>query len=523
MLPPAHPCYTRGAAHAAARGFREFTSNSLHYPWRCGIIQIMLCLKILVRLSCAFLFLAVAPAQDTTGVGSIRGVIKTPTGAPAADVKVRALDLARCSTSDSSGNYRLAEVRSGSYQLEVTVPGQAPFRTSIVEIRAGLEGSVDIDLPRLESAQQTLTVTETVFLAPEEVKNSSYLVAGKDVWSIAGASQDVSRYVQTLPGVAIGSDGFRNDIIVRGGSPLENLFIVDNIEIPNINSFANFASAGGANSILDAQLIQDVTFLSGGYPAPFVNRTSSVLQIAQEEGNRDRFGGRVTLGSVGVGGILEGPINKGKGSWIASFRRSFLDAFTDDIGFGGVPVTYTFNGKVLYDLSSRDRIWAANITGVDNIRLGLNEENQGKEEISTLDIRYRGWRSATGFNWQHLFGERAVGLLGFTTSQARVDQQVKDLAAIKPPPPPGTPIDAIIAQAPLIFNDDSKENETTLKYDFTAYAGMIGKLQTGGSFKTFSLNYIVQSPTGSDVPFSPIPGVNPLDLRRDFRAYQSSA
>ena len=467
------------------------------------------------------LSLAVASAQDTTGVGSIRGVIRSPDGAPAPSVKVCV--LARCATGDSSGSYHLGEVRSGSHQLEITVPGQAPFRSSAVDVRAGLEATVDIDLPRLTGSQQTITVTGSAFLAPEEVKSSGYLVPGKDVWSIAGASQDVSRYVQTLPGVAIGSDDFRNDIIVRGGSPLENLFIVDNIEVPNINSFANFASAGGANSIVDAQLIQDVTFLSGGYPAPFVNRTSSVLQIAQKEGNRDKFGGRVTLGSVGVGGILEGPINKGKGSWIASFRRSFLDAFTHDVGFGGVPVTYTFNGKVLYDLSARDRIWAANITGVDSIRLGLNEENAGKEEISTLDIRYRGWRSATGFNWQHLFGGRAVGLLGFTTSQARVNQQVKDLARISPPPPPGTSIDDIIAQAPLIFNDNSRENETTLKYDFTAYALVLGKMQAGGSFKTFSLNYLVQSPYGSDVPFSPVPDVNPLDLRRNFRAYQSSA
>ena len=97
--------------------------------------------------------------------------------------------------------------------------------------------------------------------------------------------------MQSLPGVVIGTNDFRNDIIVRGGSPLENLFIVDNIEIPNINTFANFASAGGTVSILDAELIQDVTFLTGGYPAPYINRTSSVLQVTQREGNRQDFGG----------------------------------------------------------------------------------------------------------------------------------------------------------------------------------------------------------------------------------------
>ncbi|MBI4893296.1 MAG: TonB-dependent receptor [Acidobacteria bacterium] len=462
-------------------------------------------------------------AQDITGSGTVTGFVKGSGGTPASGVRICAVGTPRCATTSDSGGYRLPELRSGSYQLEITVPAQQAFRSSTVEVRAGVETTVDIELPQLAASQQTLTVSETVYVAPEEVKNSGYLIPGKEVWSLAGANQDVSRYVQTLPGVALGSDDFRNDIIVRGGSPLENLFIIDNIEIPNINNFANFASAGGTNSLLDAQLIQDVTFLSGGYPAPFVNRTSSVLQITQKEGDRQRLGGRLTLGSGGLGGILEGPVNKGKGSWIASFRRSFLDAFTDDVGFGGVPITYTFNGKVLYDLTSRDRIWAANITGVDDIRLGLNDENRGKEEISTLDIRYRGWRSATGFNWQHLFGVRAVGLLGITTSQARVNQQVRDLVRITPPPPPGTSNEDLIAMAPVIFKDKSGENETTFKYDLTLFAGRAGKIQTGANFKIFRLNYLVQSPFGSDVPFSPVPDVNPLDLQRKFRAYQNSA
>ncbi len=476
--------------------------------------------RTLAALGCLSCF---AFAQDITGAGAVTGVVKAPGGAPAAGVRICAADTPRCATTSESGRYRLAELRSGSYQLEITMAAQPAFRSSAVDVRAGVETTVDIDLPALAPSQQTLTVAESVSVAPEEVKNSGYLIAGKEVWTMAGANQDVSRYVQTLPGVAIGSDDFRNDIIVRGGSPLENLFIIDNIEIPNINNFANFASAGGTNSILDAQLIQDVTFLSGGYPAPFVNRTSNILQIAQKEGNRQRFGGRLTLGSGGLGGILDGPINRGKGSWIASFRRSFLDAFTKDVGFGGVPVTYTFNGKILYDLTSRDRIWAANITGVDDIRLGLNDENRGKEEISTLDIRYRGWRSATGFNWQYLFGERAVGLLGVTTSVARVNQQVKDLVRITPPPPPGTSNDDLIAMAPVIFKDRSGENETTFKYDLTLFAGRAGKIQTGTNFKIFRPDYLVQSPLGSDVPFSPVPDVNPLDLQRKFRAYQNSA
>ncbi len=349
----------------------------------------------------------------------------------------------------------------------------------------------------------------------------------KEVFQSAGALQDVSRYVQTLHGVAIGSNDFRNDIIVRGGSPLENLFIVDNIEIPNINAFANFASAGGTVSILDANLLQDVNFLTGGYPAPYINRVSSVLQITQREGDRKGFQGQATLGFAGAGVVLEGPVNKGKGSWVTSVRRSFLDFFTDDIGFGGVPVVYTTNSKFVYDLTPRDRIWVANLTGVDSIRLGPAEgtnfgENVDQDGPNEFDIRYNGWRSATGFNWQRLFGAKGVGLLGLTHSEASVNSRVRDLLRFTVPDP-NRPVDEIIQDSPLVFGENSREGETTLKYDFTGYLPMFDKVQAGGSFKLFRIRYDAQQPLGELSPFSLTPGVNPFFLDERDTATQSGA
>jgi hypothetical protein len=461
-------------------------------------------------------------AQDTTGVGSIAGAVVDAGGNPNAGAKVCVTALNRCATAGADGAFRLTDVRPGVYPLDVTIEGQTPFSTTPVEVRAGLEGKVDIAAPAIESNRDSVTVTESVFVAPEEIKNSGYLVQPREVYKAAGALQDIARYVQTLPGVVIGSDDFRNDIIVRGGSPLENLFVVDNIEIPNINTFANFASAGGTVSIIDAALINDVTFLTGGYPAPYINRASSVLQIAQREGSRDGFQGRATLGFAGAGAIFEGPIRKEKGSWIVSARRSFLDLFTDDVGFGGVPVLYTLNSKIVYDLTPRDRIWAVNISGIDSIRLGAREGNNQDEEINNFDIRYKGRRSATGFNWQRILGDRTVGLLGLTHSEASVNTRVRDLVR-DGVPPPNIPVDELISRSPLIYSDASREGESTIKYDLTTYAPMFEKIQAGGSYKIFRLNYNVDSPFGSDSPFSTTPGVNPFFLRRSFLAYQSGA
>lgn len=479
-------------------------------------------MKSFLFLFCLLVYTAVA--QDTTGTGAIYGSVTNPDGQPAPGIRVCIADTARCAQSAADGRYSIPDVRPGQYKLQVTLAEGTTAATTWVEVRAGLEHKVDVTLPDLSGGQQSVTVSESVFVAPEEVKSSSFLVQPQEIFKSAGTLQDVSRYVQTLPGVVIGSDDFRNDIIVRGGSPLENLFIVDNIEIPNINAFANFASAGGTVSILDAALIQDMTFLSGGYPAPFINRTSSVLQVAQREGSRERLTGRATLGFAGSGTVLEGPIGNGKGSWIVSARRTFLDLFTDDVGFGGVPVVYTFNAKALYDLTPNDRIWAASISGVDRIRLGQTDstEDVNDDEVYNFDIRYQGWRNATGFNWQRLFGSRGVGLLGVTHSEASVNQTLKDLVR-NGVPPAGIAVDQLIANSPVIFQETSREGESTIKYDLTTYAGSMGKVQAGGNFKIFRVDYNTASPLGFDSPFSVVPGTNPFNLRRQFLAYQSGA
>jgi hypothetical protein len=490
--------------------FRGFS-----FRWRASVSS---------RLAAAVLHLAATSvfAQDTTGVGAISGVVVDAAGQPADGVRVCALDTASCATSDARGAFRIGELRASSYRLEILPLDGLPFTSDPVDVRAGLDGTVEITLPKAGNFQQTLTVTAPAFQAPEEVKNSGFLVEPREILKSAAALQDVSRYVQGLPGVVIGTNDFRNDIIVRGGSPLENLFVVDNVEIPNINAFANFASAGGTVSLLDAELLQDVTFLTGGYPAPYINRTSSVLQVTQREGDRKAFGGRATLGFAGAGGIFEGPINAGKGSWVVSARRSFLDVFTDDVGFGGVPVVYSFNAKAVYDLSPRDRIWVVNVSGIDEIRLGLSESTDLDEEIANFDIRYDGWRSATGVNWQHLFGSRGVGLLGVTHSQAKVGQQVKDLVAAGVPPP-GVPPEVVIARSPVVYFEDSREGETTIKYDLTVHVPFFETVQAGGSVKTFGIGYRVESPYGNDTPYSRVPGIDPFYLDTRFRSYQTGA
>jgi hypothetical protein len=190
------------------------------------LIGVLLCDRSLLR------------AQDTAGVGAITGTVTSHDAAPAAGVRVCALTTTRCVVTNERGKFRLTEIRVGEYQLEISAPNLPPFTSASISVRAGLEAHIEMALPALDAVQESVKVSGSVVVPPEEVKTSSFLVERREIFKAAGAQMDVSRYVQSLPGVGVGSSSMRNDLIVRGGSPLENLFIVDNIEIPNINTSA---------------------------------------------------------------------------------------------------------------------------------------------------------------------------------------------------------------------------------------------------------------------------------------------
>lgn len=461
----------------------------------------------LVMVGCA----SSAFAQDTAGVGTIRGTVVSSTGVGVPDVAICLAAIGRCDVTNERGAFVLADLRPDTYDVEIVSAGR-PTLLSSITVRAGRDAVLEATLPDPTVVEEKVIVTAPVFVAGEEVKTSGFLASATEIAESAGALQDVSRYVQTLPGAVIGTDDFRNDLIVRGGSPLENLYIVDNVEIPNINTFANFASAGGTVSMLDAALLQDVTFLTGGFPAAYGNRTSSVLQIALREGDRQRTSGRMTVGFAGLGAIVEGPIGSSRrGSWAVSTRRSFLDFVTKDTGIGGVPVLYTVNAKALYDVTPRDRVWLLNVSGFDRIRLGATEDSDLTSELSNLDITYSGRRQATGFNWQRTYGASGVGLFGVTYSRAGVRQRIGDLIR-NSAPLPGTPVSAQIANAAEVFRETSTESELTFKYDLTLNAGAIGKFQLGGAVRRGSTDYDAASPFGNESPFFATAASHPFAL-----------
>ncbi len=267
-------------------------------------------------------------------------------------------------------------------------------------MRAGLD-AVEITLPAAEDLQETVTVTAPALQAPEAVKNSAF-------WSSRARFSRARRPCRMsalravgLPGVVIGSNDFRNDIIVRGGSPLENPLPRRQRRDPNINAFANFASAGGTVSLLDAELLQDVTFLTGGYPAPYHQpHVERALQVTQSRGQPQKAGGGPRSALPARAPFSKGPSAPARGSWVVSARRSFLDLFATR----GRRVRRRAGG-VFAQRQGRLRPHAAgpHLGGgqprgrrPDPTRPTLISTDL-EEEIANFDIRDDGWRSAGGF------------------------------------------------------------------------------------------------------------------------------
>ena len=296
-----------------------------------------------------------------------------------------------------------------------------------------------------------------------------------------GALGDPGRMVQSLPGIASQQDE-RNDIVARGGNPIENLTTVDGIEVPNLNHFASQGASGGAISMLSAETISSLTFIAGGIPSQYGNRLSSALEVSLREGSRRRFQAEADISSGGAGLIVEGPLGK-SGSWMASARRSYLDLVAGAFGEAAVPVYSNYLLKGVKDLGSWGRLSLVSLGGTDS--LDETEAQIDAKNPKSHSVDSSAWRSVTGLGLQTFLG--AKGVLNLTASYApdsySADGTERSLGAIT-------------------SRNRSNEAETTLKGELALQLGARVVLRAGASAKYFSGHYELAQPMGQQDDFS---------------------
>lgn len=182
---------------------------------------------------------------------------------------------------------------------------------------------VEIELEETSSQLAEVTVKEAPFRRFKNSPVSLQIIGIGDIEKSPGGNRDISRIVRSYPGVSFSPIGYRNDLIVRGGSPSENRFYLDGIEIPNINHFATQGASGGPVSILNADLIREVQFYTGAFPADKGGALSSVMDIRLRDGNTEDNSFKATLGASEVS--LSGAGHFGQHTtYLFSVRQSYL-------------------------------------------------------------------------------------------------------------------------------------------------------------------------------------------------------
>lgn len=235
--------------------------------------------------------------------GEIRGTVaEKQTRQPLAGVNIVLQGTRMGGATDDNGNYRIANVPAGIYTVMYSMIGYEKQIVTDVLVNSNQTTYKNVSLRQsyLESEEEVTVTAYSYFTKEEDIPVSYRNLHYEEVRRSPGAREDVGRMVQNLPGVSPSTDD-RNDLIIRGGSPSEVLYMVDNIEIPNPNHFPTQGATGGPISMINSQFIEDVNFMAGGFPAKYGHKLSGVLDINYRNGNRKGYDGKFDLSFAGLG------------------------------------------------------------------------------------------------------------------------------------------------------------------------------------------------------------------------------
>jgi hypothetical protein len=299
-------------------------------------------------------------------------------------------------STDIDGRYKIENLTPGLYNIEVQFLG---FRTKAVfEIPVTNAKPARVDFPMEEESQQLDEVVVTVqnkFEKPAESPVSVKKLGINEIQRNPGGNQDISRVIQSLPGVA-STVAFRNDLIIRGGGPNENRFYLDGIEIPAINHFATQGSSGGPVGMINVNFIRDVDFYTSAFPANRGNMMSSLMEINLKDGRTDRIGGIFQIGASDIGLTLEGPIGK-KTTFLASARRSYLQFLFAALQLPFLPTYNDFQFKVKHNIDRKNQLTILGLGAIDNFELNLdaNETPEQRYLLNNLPVNEQ-WNYSIG-------------------------------------------------------------------------------------------------------------------------------
>lgn len=306
-------------------------------------------------------------------------------------------------STDSAGVFCIEHVAPGICQLSVSCVGYKNALSPEYIVSAKLP-SVEIELEENTSKLEEVTVTAGSFRRVKNSPVSLQIIGLGEIEKSPGGNRDISRIVRSYPGVSFSPIGYRNDLIVRGGAPSENRFYLDGIEIPNINHFATQGASGGPVSILNADLIREVQFYTGAFPADKGGALSSVMDIRLRDGNADDNSFKATLGASEVSLSGSGHFG-GNTTYLFSVRQSYLQLLFKVLGLPFLPNYIDGQFKIKTRLSDRDEIVLLGLTGIDRMKLNTDEKGEDAEYMLSYLPRIEQQTFTIGAAYKHYAGK----------------------------------------------------------------------------------------------------------------------
>ena len=321
--------------------------------------------------------------------------------------KIKVIGIPKGAIADVDGLFIISGLDPGVYSFKSSA---SEFQDKIINeitVTNSRTAVLEFSMSEIVVEQDEITIEASPFRKRNESPVSLKTLNSTEIERLPGANRDVSKVLQALPGVASRAS-FRNDIIIRGGSPGENRFYLDGIEVPNINHFATQGSSGGPVGLLNVNFIKSVDFYSGAFPANRANGLSSVISFKQKDGNPDAFITNFALGSSDAALTFDGPIGK-KMDFIFSARRSYLQFLFSALKLPFLPTYNDFQYKLNYKVNSKNKITFIGLGALDDFALN-SSVNEGVSDSSTIEYNNYilgnipvndQWNYTFGVNWTH--------------------------------------------------------------------------------------------------------------------------
>lgn len=348
------------------------------------------------------------PAQEKQG--RIKGRVyneATNEGVPFATVVI--VGTTTGAMTDFDGNFTFTGIEPGYIELKASSVGFEAYVSNSFLVTRDKPVSIDLPLKEMVVGIGDVVVKPSPFRKKLESPVSVRIIGIQEIEKSPGGNRDISKVIQSFPGVA-STPAYRNDVIVRGGGPNENSFYLDEIEIPYLNHFSTQGASGGPVGIINVDFIKELNFYSGAFPASRGNAMSSVLSFRQIDGNDERMKYRATVGASDLGLTIDGPTGENS-SLIMSVRRSYLQFLFSAIGLPFLPTYNDFQFKHKTKISDKGELTVLGIGALDDFELNREADDTDyqryildfipvqKQYSYTIGIKYKHFRDNGYDTW----------------------------------------------------------------------------------------------------------------------------